>query len=136
MRYYYFNPISRQYYFPEGFQKYPLFATFYQPYKVIAKLLLKIWRLSTLFRYVFSTNHPEKVLPIRQINQYVPENSIMAFNLGSSGVEKKITVLGLDPATNESFFIKYATTEITCDNVYNEGLILQQITHSLVRSRS
>lgn len=129
MRYYYFNPFSKQYYFPEGFQKYALFATFYQPYKPTARLLLKIWRFSSLFRYMFSTNEPDKVLPLEQISKFVPENSVMAFNLGSAGVEKKLTVLGFDPSTNESFFIKYASTEITCGNVYNEGVILEQITH-------
>ena len=129
MRYYYFNPFSKQYYFPEGFQKYPLFATFYQPYKMCAKIMLNVWQSSTLFLYIFSTKRPEKILPLEQIGQFVPPNSILAFNLGSAGVEKKISILGIDPSTNETFFIKYANKKVACNNVYNEGLILQQITH-------
>lgn len=129
MRYYYFNPFSKQYYFPEDFQKYPLFATFYQPYKVSAKLMLMVWQTFSIFRYLFSTKHPKEILPLEQIGQFVSPTSILAFNLGSEGIEKKITVLGVDTTTNHTFFIKYATKEVACKNVLNEGIVLQQITH-------
>ncbi len=129
MRYYYFNPFTKQYYFPEDYQKYPLFATFYQPYKMSAKLLLRLWQSLRFFRYLFSTSIPEKFLPLGQIGEFVPSNSILAFNLGSAGVEKKITVLGIDPVTSATFFIKYATKEVASLNVYNEGVVLEQIAH-------
>src|ERR1035437_9073954 len=122
MRYYYFNPISKKCYFPEGFQKYPLFKTLYHPYKKSAKLMWKVWQNSSLFRYLFSTSEPEKFLPLDPINQYVSTGSILAFNLGTVGVEQKITVLGVDTQTNDAFFIKYATSEIACKNVFNEGV--------------
>ena len=131
MRYYYFNPINKQCYFPEGFHKYPFFKTFYQPYKKSAKLMWKVWLNSSLFRYLFSTNEPEKFLPLDPINQYVSQGSILAFNLGTVGVEQKITVLGVDTQTNDTFFIKYATSEIACKNVFNEGVVLQQISDLL-----
>jgi len=129
MRYYYFNPLSKKCYFPAGFQKYPLFESFYQPYKFSANVLWKLWRNLPFFRYIFSTDEPEKVLPIDQIKEYVTPNSILAFNLGTIGVEQKITVLGIDEMTKSSFFIKYATSEIACKNVTNEGLVLQQLSH-------
>lgn len=131
MRYYYFNPKSKEYYFPKGFENYSLFATFYRPYKLTAKFLWWIWKSVPLFRYLFSTDQPEKFLPIQQINGFVTSTSVMAFNLGTSGIERKITVLGVDAITNEEFFIKYATTEITCLNVMNEGVILNQLSHLL-----
>lgn len=129
MRYYYFNPLSRKCYFPVGFQKYPLFDTFYQPYKFSASVLWKLWKNLSLFRFIFSTDEPEKVLPIEKIKQYVSPDSILAFNLGTLGVEQKITVLGIDKFTQDSFFIKYATSEIACKNVSNEGLVLEQLSH-------
>ena len=129
MRYYYFNPVNKKCYFPTGFQKYPLFTTFYQPYKLSAVILWKIWRTSSLFRNMFSTHKPEKVLPINNIQKYVSSSSIFAFSLGTKGIEQKITVLGIDTVTKETFFIKYATSEIARNNVSNEGLVLQQISH-------
>jgi hypothetical protein len=129
MRYYYFNPLSKKCYFPAGFQKYPLFESFYQPYRFSANVLWKLWQNLPFFRYVFSTDAPEKFLPIDKIKQYVTPSSILAFNLGTLGVEQKITVLGVDKLTNSSFFIKYATSEIACQNVTNEGVVLQQLSH-------
>ena len=129
MRYFYFNPFTKQYYFPEGFQKYPLFTSFYKPYKMIARITWLIWRNSSLLRYLSTTIHPENYLPFEQIKQFVPSDSILAFNLGSTGIENKITILGVVPTTNETFFIKYAITEVSCLNVYNEGLVLEQISH-------
>ncbi len=129
MRYYYFNPLSKKCYFPIGFQKYPLFETFYQPYKFSAYILWKLWQNLPFFRFLFSTDEPEKILPIDKIKHYVTPNSILAFNLGTLGVEQKITILGIDKITNLSFFIKYATSEIACKNVANEGLVLQQLSH-------
>jgi len=128
-KYYYFNPFSKQCYFPEGFDKYPLFATFYRPYKISAKLLWEAWKTSTLFRSFCSTNEPEKILPLKQIGKYVSPDSIMAFNLGTTGIEQKITILGVDRTTNDTFFIKYATSEVACKNVCNEGVILKQLSH-------
>lgn len=127
MRYYYFNPFSKQYYFPEDFDRYQVFATFYQPYKLIAKLMWKVWRTSRILQNIFSTNQPEKVLPLLNISKYVTSDSILTFNLGTAGVEQKISVLGVERISKSEFYIKYATSEIACKNVYNEGLVLQQL---------
>jgi hypothetical protein len=129
MRYYYFNPFSKQYYFPVGFRNYPIFTTFYQPYKASAKLMWKIWQTSSIFRKLFSTNKPEKVLPIEHIRKYVTPCSILTFNLGTKGIEQKISILGVERTTNAAFYIKYATSEIACRNVCNEGIVLQQLSH-------
>jgi len=127
MRYYYFNPFSKQYYFPVGYLNYPIFATFYQPYKVSAKMMWKLWESSTFIRSIFSTDKPENFLPIENIKHYVTPCSILTFNLGSKGVEQKISILGVERTTNATFYIKYATSEIACQNVFNEGFVLQQL---------
>ena len=129
MRYYYFNPFSKKCYFPEGFHNYPIFTSFYKPYKKTAKLMWKIWRNSAIFRNLFYIDQPENVLPITQISKYVSSKSILAFNLGTTGIEQKITVLGFDTSTEASFFIKYATSDVSRYNVSNEGDVLQQLSH-------
>jgi len=127
MKYYYFNPLSKQYYFPEGFQKYPVFSTFYKAYKLSARIIWKIWRNVSIIRNLFYTNEVEEILPIEHIRKYVSPDSILAFNLGTKGIDQKVSVLSIDTTTNYSFFIKYATSKIARENVLNEGLVLQQL---------
>jgi len=129
MRYYYFNPFNKQYYFPEGYEQYPIFAKFYQPYKVIAVLFWKIWQSSSVFRKLFSTNHPERVLPLDQLKEFVTPCSILTFNLGTTGIEKKISVLGVERSSDTKFYIKYATSDLASRNVFNEGNVLKQLSH-------
>ncbi len=127
MRYYYFNPFSKQYYFPKGFRKYPVLLTLYQPYKVTAKLMWSVWLHTSPIRYIFSITHPEKLFPVNQIGKFIDQNSILAFNKGSEGVEQKISMLGVDKTTGVPFFIKYGTSDIARKNVSNEGIVLEQL---------
>ncbi len=129
MRYYYFNPFSKQYYFPEGFRDYKVFKTFYHPYKITAKIMWKIWWNTSFFRSLFTEYLPEQILPLKHIKEYQTSETILAFNMGTKGVEQKISVLGVDKLTNKSFFIKYATSIVARRNVYNEGLVLEQLKH-------
>ncbi len=127
MKYYYYNPFSRQYYFPEGFDNYPVFSTFYKAYKFNARLFWKMWRNSSFVRNLFYTNHAENILPINQISKYVSAGSVVAYNLGTKGIEQKITALSIDTITHETFFIKYATSTIAIANVLNEAAVLKQL---------
>ena len=99
MKYYYYNPLCKQYYFPEGFEKYPIFSTFYKAYKLRAKILWKIWRNSSIIRELFYTNRAEEFLPVERIRKYVSPDSILAFNLGTKGIDQKISVLSIDTKT-------------------------------------
>lgn len=129
MRYYYFNPFSKQYYFPENFKKYSLFLSFYHPYTFFGHLLWFLWRKSGVWRKFFSENKLDLRLPIECIKNHVPSGSILAFNRGTPGPERKITSLGIDPISGEKFFIKYAESSITKNNVGNEANILTQLNH-------
>lgn len=129
MRYYYFNPFTKQYYFPEGFHNYPIFSTFYKPYKFMTRVLWKSWRTSALFRNLYTTNEPEKFLPIENVKKYVSPSSILAFNMGKPGNGHNVNVLSVDTETNEMYFIKYATSDAASKNVLHEGIILEQLSH-------
>lgn len=129
MHYYYFNPFSKQYYFPDGFENYPIFNSFYQPYTFSARLMWFCWRSLGMFRGLFLENRAEKILPIDHIKRYTPASAIMAFNRGTPGKEQKITILGVDQITKKEFFIKYAESSSARKNVINEGNILVQLNH-------
>jgi len=126
-KYYYFNPFIKQYYFPKGFAKYQLFTNFYQPYTLKGRLLWMAWLKSSVLRSFCIERNPKKVLPLINLEKYVPKKSMLAFNRGTEGVEQKTTVLGIDTENGEQFFIKYAETKLAQSNVHKEGIVLQQI---------
>ncbi len=127
MRYYYFNPISKQYWFPEGFEKFPLFKSFYHPYKFSARILWYIWRNIGIIRRYFVEQQPGNILPEKCIRNFVSADDLLAYNLGSRGVEQKTTILGINPTTGGEFFIKYGETPVARKNVSNEANILSQL---------
>lgn len=127
MHYYYFNPFNKQYLFPQGFKKMALFQTFYQPYSFKGKLIWKLWYHLAFTRTWCKVPKPSTIVPLLQLKPYISSSSILAFNRGSSGVEQKTSILGIDEANNTEFFIKYADSEVARNNVNNEGAILQQI---------
>ena len=129
--YNYFNPINRQYYFQTGFLKYDIFDSFYRPYKVSAIIMWKLWKNIAPIRRLFKANRIEVFIPyIENLSQHIPDNSIIAINLGTSGVEQKISVLGVDTESDTPFFIKYATTDISKRNQGNEFKILNNVADS------
>ena len=59
--------------------------------------------------------------------KYISSDSILAFSNGTIGVEQKISVLGVDKNTGVPFYIKYGTSDVARKNVFNEGIVLQQL---------
>lgn len=129
MRYYYFNPFNRQYYFPEGFQQHLLFTTFYQPYTLAGSLLWFAWKNIGLVRQFCKEESAESILPIDRFKGHLPSTAIMAINRGTVGIEQKMSILAYDPISGKEFFLKYAESEIARKNVENEGIVLEQLSH-------
>jgi hypothetical protein len=128
LQYYYFNPISRQYLFPVGFDKFPVFNFFYQPYTITGYLIWKTWKNIKLISKIFSFEYLKEDLPI-QVQRIIPVNAIIALNRGTPGVEQKCTILGFDQDKKEAFFIKLGQSVLTIRNVNNEGNTLAQLQH-------
>jgi tRNA A-37 threonylcarbamoyl transferase component Bud32 len=127
MNYFYFNPFSKQYLFPTGFKQYELFTTFYQPYTFKGKVLWWLWCNVSMFRKLCQVTKPEEIVPIVQLERHINKDTILAFNRGTTGIEQKTSVLGVDLKTKNEFFIKYANTVVSRKNVINEGEILKQL---------
>lgn len=127
--YYFFNPFSRQYYFPEGFKKFKLFKTFYQPYTLKGRVLWFLWLRFSFLRMFCKAKNPNEILPVNNLKKIVGNQVLLAFNRGTEGVEQKTTVLGINTKTKDEFFIKYAETIIARSNVNIEGNVLKQLKH-------
>jgi tRNA A-37 threonylcarbamoyl transferase component Bud32 len=128
MNYFYFNPFSKQYLFPTGFKQYELFTTFYQPYTFKWKLLWWLWCNFSVLRKLYQVKQAVEIVPIVELERYINKDTILAFNRGTTGIEQKTTILGIDLKTKNEFFIKYANTVVSRKNVINEGEILKQLT--------
>lgn len=128
LQYYYFNPFTRQYIFPEDFEKFSTFKFFYQPYTIGGNIIWNIWKSSKILRKLSVAESKDEFLP-DELRDFLPENTILAFNRGTPGVEQKMTLLGIDPESHESFFIKFARSKVSIKNVNNEGTNLSQLKH-------
>jgi len=129
MKYFFFNPFSKQYLFPKDFNKHTIFATFYQPYTLAGTIIWYVWRFIPLLRNISSTKKIDNFIPKQYLQKYVPNGTVMAFNRGTKGIEQKITILGISPSENKPFFIKLAVTPSACENIANEGAVLKQLSH-------
>ena len=79
MHYFYFDPVRKQYYFPEDFEQYSLFKTFFQPYTLNGRLLWFMWSNLKVVRQLNRTDSPEKELPLENIQKHFKEKVILAF---------------------------------------------------------
>jgi hypothetical protein len=129
MRYYYFKPLKPQYFFPEGFEKFPFFLSFYNPYTFAGKISWWLWCNVKILRRFVLCDEIGKYIPEKIITSLVGEKALLAFNSGTIGPEQKVTALGVFLESKEMFFLKYADSPIACQNVQNERNILEQISY-------
>jgi len=125
MKYYYLHPFKPQYFFPKDFKKNKIMRSFYKPYSFVGFISWWLFKNSIIYRTLFEKNNIETHIPEKNIRRIVGTKAQMAFNTGTTGIEQKITALGV--INKEEFFIKYAQTEISRFNVTNEHNVLQQL---------
>lgn len=103
----------------------------YKPYNFFGKLLWNFWQNSFVFRRMFVTHHIEKVIPIKNLEKHIPSSTVIAYNTGTTGVERKITAVGYDLNKKDIFFLKYGSSQIARVNVIYEGHVLNKLPHSI-----
>lgn len=121
--YYYIHPFKPQYFFPRGFEKDPIFRSFFQPYSFKGKVSWTLFCNSRLYRQFFKKRNIEPYIPEQAIRNILDCQSLMAFNIGTPGPEQKITALGRE--AGDYFFIKYGQTPLARKNVSNEYNVLK-----------
>ena len=125
MKYFYIHPLKKQYFFPRRFKRYSLLVSFFVPYSLFGKISWLLFRSLPLYRIFFSVKDVTNFIPQLLVSQFDDPNSIMAFNLGTSGPEQKITAVGIH--NNQPIFVKYAKSEVAKKNVMNEHTALQKL---------
>lgn len=127
MKYFYLHPFKPQYFFPKGFKKHALFLNFFTPFSIIGKISWFLFSRVGIYRVFFSKRDIEGSIPESAIKSIVGNDFLMAFNIGTEGPEQKITALAIN--NGNEFFIKYGRALIAKENITNEYLVLDQISH-------
>lgn len=85
-----------------------------------SKVLWWLFRNVGLVRHLFAVSEDKVDFPLQTIRQLDGTNCKMAFNMGSPGVEQKISILGWDKTKRNPFFAKFSQSERAKELTRNE----------------
>lgn len=121
MKFYRFKTFTTSYYFPDLYKSqqfmYGLYSAYGGRLSKIYWLLFKKYKLVRLLTCI-----DEKDLPFdyQYIKAVDGKNSLMSFNMGSPGVEQKISILGQNLDNGMPFFAKFSQKERAIRLTINE----------------
>lgn len=127
MKFYRFSTHTTCYFFPSIELGQEYLYGLYSPYSLIAKIYWWWFRHCKLVRLYNSVD--EKNLPFNyeEIMSLCGEDSKFSVNMGSPGIEQKISILGYDTTKKVPFFAKYSQKEAAKKLTENEISVYQKL---------
>lgn len=135
MNLYKFHTFRTDYYFPDYGKGNEFLFGLYHPYNRYPVRLLAIRLYWWLFKHCPAmrrktlVENPDRAFPYSKILAWCPKGSVMSFNMGTPGVERKISMLGLEP-DGRHFFAKYSTLPAAISLSHNEIKYLSMLKES------
>lgn len=109
MKYYRFKTFTTSYYFPSLKKSQQYMYGLYSAYGGwLSKAYWWLFRHCCVVRALTSTDEKQLDFPYKEIKAADGGNTLMAFNMGSPGVEQKISILGYDNEKQMPFFAKFS----------------------------
>lgn len=109
MKFYRFKTFTTSYYFPHLDNDRQYMYGLYSPYGGMAsKVYWWLFRHSKLVRSLTAVDEKDVDFPLEEIRHTEGDGSLMAFNMGSPGIEQKISILGYDDKLQMPFFAKFS----------------------------
>ena len=109
MRYYKFQTFTTSYYFPYLDARHQYMYGLYSPYGGgIEKIYWWMFKHVRMVRMLTSVSENCLDFPYTKIKRADGNDTMMSFNMGSPGVEQKISILGYDHTLNIPFFAKFS----------------------------
>lgn len=109
MKYYRFKTFTTSYYFPHIDAALKYMYGLYSPYGgMLSKIYWTLFRNIRLVRLLSSIDESKLDFPYTKIKAADGGDTLMSFNMGSPGVEQKISILGFDKTLNIPFFAKFS----------------------------
>ena len=124
MKLYRFKTFTTSYYFPHLDSSLQYMYGLYSPYGGrLSKIYWWLFQHSSVVRSLTSVNEKDLEFPYSKIKVTDGNNTLMSFNMGSPGVEQKISILGYDKKLNIPFFAKFSQKPRAMALTRNEVLV-------------
>lgn len=109
MKLYRFKTFTTSYYFPHLDSSLQYMYGLYSPYGGrLSKIYWWLFQHSSVVRALTSVNEKDLEFPYSKIKASDGNDTLMSFNMGSPGVEQKISILGYDKTLDIPFFAKFS----------------------------
>ena len=124
MKLYRFKTFTTSYYFPHLDSSLQYMYSLYSPYGGrLSKIYWWLFRHSSVVRSLTSVNEKDLEFPYSKIKVTDGNDTLMSFNMGSPGVEQKISILGYDKTLDIPFFAKFSQKPRAMALTRNEVLV-------------
>lgn len=109
MKLYRFKTFTTSYYFPHLDSSLQYMYGLYSPYGGrLSKIYWWLFQHSSVVRSLTSVNEKDLEFPYSKIKASDGNDTLMSFNMGSPGVEQKISIGGYDKTLDIPFFAKFS----------------------------
>ena len=126
MRYYRFKTFVTSYYFPKVQKGEEFLYGLYSPYRgKLSRLCWSLFKKVSLVRYLSSVKEENLPFPYQTIKDILGKDAVLSFNMGSPGVEQKISILGYDKRKHSPFFAKFSQKDAAKKLTRNEVRVYQ-----------
>lgn len=113
MLYYRFKTFTTSYYFPRLSKEQKFMYGLYSAYGgKLSKIYWTLFKKYSLIRLFTSVSENKLPFPYSTIKECLGKESLLAFNMGSPGIEQKISILGYDCQNYSPFFAKFSQKEM------------------------
>lgn len=121
MKFYRFKTFTTSYYFPKlaPYQQY-MYGLYSAYGGQLSKIYWWLFRKSSIVRRFTSVDEDRLEFPYKQIREVDGTDSLMSFNMGSPGIEQKISILGWDNDAGCPFFAKFSQKPMARQLTENE----------------
>ena len=124
MKLYRFKTFTTSYYFPHLDSSLQYMYGLYSPYGGrLSKIYWWLFQHSSVVRSLTSVNEKDLEFPYSKIKVTDGNDTLMSFNMGSPGVEQKISILGYDKTLDIPFFAKFSQKPRAMALTRNEVLV-------------
>lgn len=125
---YRFKTFTTSYYFPHLDTTLQYMYGLYSPYGGrLSKIYWWLFRHVRMVRMLSGVNENQLGFPYKKIKETDGNDTLMSFNMGSPGVEQKISILGYDRTLNMPFFAKFSEKPRAIELTRNEIKVYQML---------
>ena len=124
MSLYHFRTFRTSYFFPAIAQDENFLYRLYQPYgSILSKMYWWLFTHSWFVRRANLVKEPNEIFPYNRIKSLCPKGAKISFNMGTPGVEQKISMLGVEE-NGKHFFAKFSYKDRPIEMSKNEIRVL------------